>query len=104
MKHGKCRFVPHDVYSRMRTTNLNLMMQKGCRVVQMLIAHKRFDIIYIFKRWGAKNKVALAVEFSILRSSITSYLLYTETRKNWNIYVRFKIKGSDIINCVVLVF
>ena len=34
----------------MRTTNLNLMMQKGSRVVQMIIAHKSFHIIYIFKR------------------------------------------------------
>ena len=46
MKHGKCIFVPHDVYSRMRTTNLNLIMQKSSRVVQMIIAHKSFNIIY----------------------------------------------------------
>ena len=49
-KHGKCIFVPKGKYSHMRTTNLNLMMQKGSRVVQMIIAHTRFHIIYIFKR------------------------------------------------------
>ena len=50
VKHGKCIFVPQGEYSRMRTTNLNLMMQKGSRVVKMIIAHKMFHIIYIFKR------------------------------------------------------
>ena len=50
VKHGKCSFVPQGEFSRMRTTNLNLMMQKGSRVVQMIIAHKSFHIIYIFKR------------------------------------------------------
>ena len=49
----------------MRTTNLNLMMRKGSRVVQMIIAHKSFHIIYIFKKMRSKNKVALAVELSI---------------------------------------
>ena len=48
MKHGKCIFVPQGEYSRMRTTNLNLMMQKGSRVVQMIIAHKSLHIIYLF--------------------------------------------------------
>ena len=46
----KMYFVPQGEYSRMRTINLNLMMQKGSRVVQMIIAHKSFHIIYIFKR------------------------------------------------------
>ena len=41
----------------MRTTNLNLMMQKGSRVVQMIIAHKSFHIIYIFKRLDQKIKL-----------------------------------------------
>ena len=50
VKHGKCIFVPQGEYSRIRTINLNLMMQKGRRVVQMIIAHKSFLIIYIFKR------------------------------------------------------
>ena len=68
VKHGTCIFVPHDVCLRMRTTNLNLMMQKGNRVVQMITAHKSFHIIYIFKRWEQKSKVALAVELSILTS------------------------------------
>ena len=44
VKHGKCFFVPHGVYSRMRTTNLNLMMQKGSRVVQMIITHKSYSV------------------------------------------------------------
>ena len=65
VKHGKCIFVPQGEYSRMRTINLNLMMQKGSRVVQMIIAHKSFHIFYIFIKMRAKNKVALAVELSI---------------------------------------
>ena len=48
----------------MRTINLNLMTQRGSRVVQMIIAHKSFHIIYIFKN-ESKSKVALAVELSI---------------------------------------
>ena len=40
VKHGKCIFVPKGEHSRMRTTNLNLMMQKGNRVVQMIITIK----------------------------------------------------------------
>ena len=50
VKDGKCIFVPQGEHSRMRMTNLNLMMQKGSRVVQMIIAHKSFHVIYIFKR------------------------------------------------------
>ena len=50
VKHGKCIFVPQGEYSRMRTINLDLMMQKGSQVVQMIIAHKGFHIINIFKR------------------------------------------------------
>ena len=49
-KQGKCIVVPQGEYSRMRTTNLNLMMQKGCRAVQMIIAHKGLPFMYIFKR------------------------------------------------------
>ena len=51
-------------YSRIRTTNLNLMMQKGSRVVQMIIAHKSF-IYFTYLKDEIKNKVALAVELSI---------------------------------------
>ena len=50
MKHEKCIFIPQGEYSRMRTINLNLMMQKRSRVVQMITAHKSFHIIYIFER------------------------------------------------------
>ena len=49
MKQGKCIFEPKGEHSRMRTTKLDLMMQKGSRVVQMIMAYKRFHIIYIFK-------------------------------------------------------
>ena len=49
----------------MHTANLNLMMQKSSQVVKMIIAHKSFHIIYIFKRLDKKIKVALAVELSI---------------------------------------
>ena len=49
-KHGKCIFVPRGKFLRMRTTNMNLVMQKGSRVVHMLIAHKNFHFIFIFKR------------------------------------------------------
>ena len=57
MKHVKCIFVFQGEFSRMRTTNLNLMMQKGNRVVQMIIAHKSFHINYIFKRLDQKIKL-----------------------------------------------
>ena len=57
VKHGKFIFVPEGEFSRMRTTNLNLMMQKGCLVVQMIIAHKGFHIIYISNRWHQKIKL-----------------------------------------------
>ena len=49
----------------MRTIHLNLMMQKVCRVVQMIIKHKGFHIMCIFKKID-KKKVALAVELSII--------------------------------------
>ena len=49
----------------MRTTNWNLMMQKNSWVIQMIIAHQSFHIINIFKM-RSKNKVALAVELSIV--------------------------------------
>ena len=45
----KCIFVPQGEYLRMRTTNLNLMMQKCIRVVQMIIAHKSFHIFTYLK-------------------------------------------------------
>ena len=45
MKLGKCIFVPQGEFSRMRTSNLNLMMQKGSRVVQVIIAHKKIILI-----------------------------------------------------------
>ena len=48
VKYRKYIFVSQGEYSRMRTTNLNLMMQKGSRVVQMIIAHKSFHFFYIF--------------------------------------------------------
>ena len=50
VKHRKCIFVLLGEYSGMGTTNLNLMMQKGSRVVQIIITHKIFHIFYIFKR------------------------------------------------------
>ena len=46
----KSIFVFQGEFSRMRSTNLNLMMQKGSRVVQVIIAHKSFHINYMFKR------------------------------------------------------
>ena len=49
----------------MRTINLNLIMQKGSRVVQMIIAHKSFHIFTSLKD-ESKNKVALAVALNIL--------------------------------------
>ena len=69
VKHGKCIFVPQSEYSRIRTINLNLITQKGGRVVQMIIAHKRFHIIYILKKMKAKNEIALALELSIVTFS-----------------------------------
>ena len=36
--------------NRMHTLNLDLMMQKRSRVVQMIIEHKNVHIIYIFKK------------------------------------------------------
>ena len=57
VKHGKCIFVPQGEYSRMRTTNLNFIMQKGSCVVQMIIAHKSFHIVYISKRCDQNIKL-----------------------------------------------
>ena len=45
----------------MRTTNLDLIIQKGSWVIQMIIAHKMLH----FKKMRAKIKFALAVELSI---------------------------------------
>ena len=39
----------------MRTIHLNLMMQKVCRVVQMIIKHKGFHIMCIFKKIDKKK-------------------------------------------------
>ena len=49
VKHGKCNFVPQGELLRMRTTNLNLMMEKGSRVVQMIIAHNVFILFTYLK-------------------------------------------------------
>ena len=49
VKHGKCIFVAQGRYLCMCTTNLNFVMQKASRVVQIISAHKSFGIIYIFK-------------------------------------------------------
>ena len=49
VKHGKWISVLRAEYSRMSTINLDLIMQKGSRVVQIIIAQK-LHIIYIFKR------------------------------------------------------
>ena len=57
IKHKKCIFVPQGEYSRMRTINLNLILQKGSPVFQMIIAYKCFHIIYIFKRCEQKIKL-----------------------------------------------
>ena len=48
----------------MRTINLDLIMQKASRVVQMIIAHKSF-IFFTYLINESKNKVALAVELII---------------------------------------
>ena len=63
-------FVPQGKYSGMRTTNLNLMMQKGSWVVQMIIAHKSV-ILFAYLKGEIKIKVALAVELNISRSNST---------------------------------
>ena len=60
----------------MRTINLNLMMQKGIRVVQMITAHKSF-LIFTYLKDESKIKVALAVELSIYKRIFRS----AETRE-----------------------
>ena len=45
---------------------LNLVMQKGSRVVQMIIAHKSSLYYFHILKMRSKHKVALAVELSIL--------------------------------------
>ena len=57
VKHEKCMFVSRGLYSRMRTINLDLIMQKCNRVIQMIIAHISFHIIYILKRREPKIKL-----------------------------------------------
>ena len=44
-KLGKCNFVPRGELPHMRTINLDFIVQKGSRVIQMIIAHKTFQII-----------------------------------------------------------
>ena len=41
----------------MRYINFDWIMQKGSRDVKMIIAHKRFQIIYIFNRCEQNNKL-----------------------------------------------
>ena len=48
----------------MRTINLDLIMQKSGRVVQIIIAHMRLTLFSYLKD-ESKNKVALAVELGI---------------------------------------
>ena len=74
VKHGKFIFVPQGEFSRMRTTNLNWMMQKGSLVVQMIIAHKSFHIIYIFKRLDQNIKLRWQWN-SVLYVSVMHYRL-----------------------------
>ena len=54
----------------MRSTNLNLIMQKGSRVVQMIIAHKSFHIIYTFKRLDQKISFVCSGTQYIIFSSV----------------------------------
>ena len=49
MRHGKLIVVPQGYYSRMRTVNLDLIMQKGSRVVQMKIAQNVFILFTYLK-------------------------------------------------------
>ena len=49
-KHENAFLVHRGVCSRMHTINLDLIMQKGSQIAQMIIALKSFHIIYIFKR------------------------------------------------------
>ena len=62
-KHGKCSFVPRGEYSRMRTINLDLIMQKGSRVYRMIIAHNSFFFILFtyFKLLWQWNSVYIAL-------------------------------------------
>ena len=55
----------------MRTMNLDLIMQKGSRVVHMIIAQKLFRLFTDLKV-ESQNKVALAEELSI-----SAYFIYT---------------------------
>ena len=66
----------------MRTTNLNLKMQKGSRVVQMIIAHKSFHIIYIFKRRDQKIKLRWQWN-SVYFSSQGELLGWESSRRPW---------------------
>ena len=50
VRHRKCIFVPREKYPRMHTKNLDLIMQKGSRFVQMIIGHNYFYTFYRFKR------------------------------------------------------
>ena len=45
VKHGKCTFLSRGEYPRMRTINLDLIMQKCSWVVQMIIVHKSLQTI-----------------------------------------------------------
>ena len=48
----------------MSTINLDLLMHKGSRAIQMINAHKGF-MLFTYLKDESKNKVALAMELSI---------------------------------------
>ena len=87
MKHGKSIFVHRGEYPHMRTIILDLVMQKCSRVVQMIIAHKSFQVIYIFKTY---LKVALAVELTYIYFFSVGLL----RNHNWSSLKYFSMKFS----------
>ena len=72
----------------MRTANLNLMMQKSSQVVKMIIAHKSFHIIYIFKRLDKKNKGCVG--------SGTQYILHFCPIRKMCQFVRHCFKANRV--------
>ena len=60
MKHEKCIFVPQGEHSRMRTKNLNLIMQKDSRSDDNRT--QKFSYYLHIQKMRSKNKVALAME------------------------------------------
>ena len=76
----KMHFVPQGEFSRMRTTNLNLMMQISSPVVQIIIAHKFSYYLHIQKM---RLKIKLRWQWNSVYMSLKSLYLSPTIKGTW---------------------